>query len=275
MVLASFQALVCAILFLFICRFTGVPVFRFRYLHYYIVLAILGITAPNLLYYNAAPHLSAGILSITVSTVPMLTYAIAWVMKLEIIELKRALGIVLGMLAILLLVLPDQGLSSSDASFWTLAVLLCATCYAIENIYISEGIDDSVDIRELLSGSNAIAALILIPIALVQGHGVSLHWFQSAAAFAVMGIAVSSTFAYMMFFYSIKSSGPVFASQCAYIVTLSGVIWGIIILDESHSLWVWLSMAIMMLGLALVTPRERKSATTDSSVPSPISSSAR
>ena len=59
-----------------------------------------------------------------------------------------------------------------------------------------------------------------------------------------------------MFFYTIKTSGPVFASQCAYIVTLSGVAWGIILFSEQHSLWVWISVIVMMLGLFLVSPQK-------------------
>ena len=164
------------------------------------------------------------------------------------------------MLAIVFLVLPEYGLQSSDASFWTLVVLICAVCYSVENIYISEGVDKTIDVRELLSGSNMVAAVILLPIMFIQGHSVPVEWFVSDAAWAVIGVSVSSTLAYMMFFYTIKIAGPVFASQCAYIVTLSGVLWGIVLLAETHSFWVWISVAVMMVGLALVTPTRRSEA---------------
>ena len=48
--------------------------------------------------------------------------------------------------------------------------------------------------------------------------------------------------------------GAVFASQCAYAVTISGVIWGIIVFSEQHSIWVWSSVVVMLFGLALVLP---------------------
>jgi len=54
-------------------------------------------------------------------------------------------------------------------------------------------------------------------------------------------------------------AGPVFASQTAYVVTLSGVLWGIMIFNDEHSLWVWLSLGVMMLALALVAPKKDKS----------------
>ena len=257
-VLAALQVVVCSLVFGLICKGGGILLFHRHHIKYYCVLAFIGISFPNILYYNAAPHLSAGILSVTVSTVPMLTYALMWVLRLEPFRFRRLTGILLGMAAILMLVLPDHGLQSGDASFWTLAVLLCATCYAVENVYISEGIDDSADVRQLLFGSNVIAMIVLLPLSFQYADNITPAWFVSASAWAILGVSLTSILAYMMFFYAIKTAGPVFASQCAYIVTTSGVIWGIITLGEKHSTWIWGSVAVMLVGLFLVTPRRRK-----------------
>ena len=258
--LTSCQVVITAIFFYGVCRFSRVPAFRLRRVPIYILLALLGIVLPDLLYYFAAPHLNAGILSITVSTVPLFTYAIMWAMRFEAMILKRAFGIVLGMTAILLLVLPDQELSSINASYWILAVVLCAVCYAIENVYISEGINPDLDIRELLYGSNIVATIMLVPTTAWMGVGVPASWVLTPAALAIATIALTSALAYMMFFYTIRAAGPVFASQCAYIVTLSGILWGIVIFSEVHTIWVWFSVVVMMAGLALVTPASRADA---------------
>ncbi|MCZ6859704.1 MAG: EamA/RhaT family transporter, partial [Alphaproteobacteria bacterium] len=53
-----------------------------------------------------------------------------------------------------------------------------------------------------------------------------------------------------------------FASQAAYAVTLAGVLWGMALFGERHSPWIWLSLALMLAGLALVTPRKRERAPT-------------
>ncbi len=255
--LTTWHVMLAAFSFIIICLVSKVPIFRFRRLPVYILIAAIGLVLPDLLYYFAAPHLNAGILSITVSTVPLFTYAIMWAMRFEVLVLKRALGIVLGMVAILLLVVPDQGLRSADASFWILAVVLCAVFYAIENVYIAEGISDEMDIRELLSGSNIVATIILVPVTLWMGVGVPVSWLLTSSGLALSTIAIFSTAAYMMFFYTIKTAGPVFASQCAYIVTISGVLWGILIFSEVHTVWVWLSVVVMIAGLALVTPTRK------------------
>ena len=63
--------------------------------------------------------------------------------------------------------------------------------------------------------------------------------------------------AYTFFIYLISNAGAVFASNVGYIVTISGVIWGIILFKEIHSHWVWLSLITMIMGLSLVSPRSR------------------
>lgn len=254
--LSAWQVLLTAAMFLPVCLGARVALFHFKHLRHYLVLALVGITAPNLLYFFAAPHLSAGILAITVSTVPLFTYAIVLGMRYESVVARRLFGIVLGMVAILLLVIPDQGLSSDDASFWILMVVLCALLYAIENVYIGRGIPAHIDIRELLFASNLIASLVQFPLAISLGIDEPPRWLLSASGLAIVGIALGCALAYLMFFQSIKIAGPVFASQCAYVVTLSGVIWGIIVFSEQHTLWVWISVVVMMLGLVLVNPDE-------------------
>jgi len=254
--LTAWQVVLTAAFFLCVCLASKVRLFERRHLRHYAVLALIGITLPNMFYYLAAPHLSAGILAITVSAVPLFTYAIMLLLRLESLIARRFAGILLGMTAILLLVLPDQGLDSSDASLWILLVVLCALCYAIENVYIGRGIPHHVDIRELLFASNLLAMLVLFPLTIRLGVDEPLGWLLTDAGLALIAIALANGIAYLMFFHSIKSAGPVFASQCAYVVTLSGVIWGIIVFSEQHTVWVWASVVVMLLGLVLVNPEQ-------------------
>ena len=255
--LTAWQVVLTALLYLLLCLVCRIPFFQIRNLRHYLVLTVVGITVPTGLYYYAAPNLSAGILSITVSTVPLLTYGLMLVMRLESLIFKRVLGIVLGMVAILLLVLPEQSVDGAGATFWILVVLISAFLYTIENVYIGEAVKPDVDIRELLCGANLLSAFILMGFVTVAGIDVPIDWLFTIEGLALAGTALGSGIAYALFFYTIKLSGPVFASQCAYIVTISGVLWGIVIFAEQHSLWVWSSVVVMISGLVLVTPKEK------------------
>ena len=56
-------------------------------------------------------------------------------------------------------------------------------------------------------------------------------------------------------------AGSVFSSQVGYLVTFFGVVWGIIILGESHSVFVWISLAMIMMGIFLVQPKQTNEST--------------
>ena len=255
--ISAWQVVVTGFFFVIFCWVAKIPAFRLRHFRYYLVIALIGIISPNLAYYYAAPHLSAGVLSITVSTVPLLTYGLMLVLHYESIMLKRVFGILMGMVAILLLVLPDQSVNSEDANFWILLALLSAVLYSVENIYIGHGVDDIIDVREILAGSNIVAIFLQFPIAIYLGVAEPASWLLSTPGLALAALALGSGIAYSMFFYTIKTCGPVFASQCAYIVTISGVVWGIILFGEQHSIWVWSSIVVLMVGLVLVTPNKK------------------
>ena len=259
--ISAWQVVVTGFVLTCVCGYSRVPVFRLRHLRHYALIAIIGITAPNLAYYYAAPHLSAGILSITVSTVPLITYAIMVVLHYESVFVKRIFGIFLGLIAILLLILPEQGVNSSDANIWILLALSSAVMYSLENVYIGHGVDHRIDIREVLCGSNLVAIVLQFPLAMSLGVAEPPSWMLTTPGLALVGIGIGSSIAYAMFFYTIKASGAVFASQCAYIVTLSGVFWGIILFGEQHNLWVWSSIVVLMIGLVLVTPNREAAVT--------------
>ena len=112
-----------------------------RHLKIYVIVALLGASLPNSLFYFAAPHVQAGVLSITVALIPILTYGIAMIIGAERLAALRVTGVVFGAVAIALLVLPDSSLPSPAAIPWVLLACVSAVCYAAENlslIHISE-----------------------------------------------------------------------------------------------------------------------------------------
>jgi drug/metabolite transporter (DMT)-like permease len=97
--------------------------------------------------------------------------------------------------------------------------------------------------------------LMLTPIVWLTDAFVMMPWPMTAPGWAIIAMGLITAIAYGGFYYLVVISGPVFASQCAYLVTLAGVFWGIVIYEESHSAWVWVSLTVMILALVLVHPR--------------------
>jgi drug/metabolite transporter (DMT)-like permease len=231
---------------------------RRHHLRLVLAIALSGVLLPGVIFYSASRYVQPGILSIADTLVPMLTYGLALLIRLEKVSYFKLCGLVAGAIGILLLVLPESSLPNDRAVFWVLMSCLGAASYAFENIIIDRYQPEDLGPIRISVGMNLMAALILLPLAIYFDHLFIPHFPPGQLEWSIIGIAIISAVAYSSFVFLIVSAGPVFASQVGYMVTLSGVFWGIIIFDDSYSASVWLALLVMLAGLALVTPRRDK-----------------
>ncbi len=235
---------------------------RFLRYHFGLItaLALLGGAIPGVLFYFAAIKVSAGVLAITVALVPILTYAMAVPLRREAFSAVRLSGVFFGTVAILLLVIPENSLPHPEVLLWVLLACLSSVCYAAENLLIDCWKTVSLGPIRTSCGMNVMSAVLLLPLALASDQ----FWLPELPfgrlEWVVIAIGLITAVAYTLFVYLINTAGPLFASQAGYVVTLSGVLWGIALFGESHSVWVWSAFATMLLGLALVTPRKQLTA---------------
>ncbi|MCI0431637.1 MAG: DMT family transporter [Rhodospirillales bacterium] len=228
-----------------------------RHLGFYLICGLLGTAIPSTLYFYAAPHLPAGVLAITVALTPLMTFLGAALFGLDRLAVTRLLGVVLGIIAVLMIALPETSLPEPGAAIWVAAALGAALSYATENVVIAKLRPPRTQSFTLLWGMMLLSSLALLPVVVVTGSFVSLAWPWGTVEWAIVGMAAINVLSYGLFVYLITATGPVFASQMAYVVTLSGVLWGLLIFDERHSGWIWGALAVMLLGLAMVEPREQ------------------
>jgi len=226
-----------------------------RHLGFYVLCGLLGTVIPSTLYFYAAPHLPAGVLGITAASVPLLTFLGAAMLRLERVEAKRFVGVILGIVAVLMMALPETSLPEHGSAVWVAVALGAALSYAAEAVLIALLRPAATPAVTLLWGMMLVSALTLAPIVLATGSFVPLAWPWGGIEWAIVGMAAINVFSYAIFVYLVGVNGPVFASQMAYVVTISGVLWGLFIFEEHHSAWIWSALAVMLMGLALVTPR--------------------
>lgn len=229
-----------------------------RHLPLIMQLAVLGSALPGLCFYLAASHVPAGVLAITVTLVPILTYMLAVPLRLEILSGWRLCGVGFGAGAILLLVLPENSLPDPAALPWVLLACVSSVCYAAENLLLDLRKDHDLGPLRLSCAMNLLAGILQLPIAMASGQLILPAWPFGVLEWVLCGLGLISAVAYTLFVMLVRLAGPVFASQVGYIVTLSGVFWGMMLFGEAHSVWVWASLAAMLTGLALVTPRNRQ-----------------
>ena len=249
-------SLIGALLLLVVNSFKGrrLPLKK-NYLFLYVICGLLGSVIPGILYFYAASRITAGVLAITVATVPLMTFIGAAVLRVEKISIMRILGVLFGIFSVALLVAPNESLPDPAATPWVLIVVLAALCYTAENLIIALRMPADANPFVIVTGMLLAATLMMTPAVWLTGTFEPLTWPLGRPGWAILGMAAISVIAYGLFLYLVMYAGPVFASQTAYVVTLSGVLWGILIFGESHSLWIWLSLVTMMVALSLVKPR--------------------
>ena len=221
-----------------------------------VIITFLSVVIPNIIFYACVEHLDAGVLSISVSVIPLFTYLIALGLRMDKFKVRRVIGLITGFCALLILILPENSLPDKRDIPWVLLALNCALCYALENIYIDKLALQNFGPIRLVCAVSFVSAIITFLLSLVMDQFFILQPTDLYLFISTLGLGFISATAYSIFIYLIGRAGSVFSSQVGYLVTFFGVVWGIIILGESHSVFVWISLAMIMIGIFLVQPRK-------------------
>ena len=107
----------------------------------------------------------------------------------------------------------------------------------------------------LVAGMLLSSALVLLPVVLLGDSADALLPGWDTASIAVGSIAIINVIAYVIFLYLVSAAGPIFATFAGYLNMVSGVIWGIVLWQESHSPWVWGAVVLLAVAMYLVTER--------------------
>ncbi len=226
----------------------------------YVICGLLGVVIPAVSFYFAAPHLPAGVLSITVTVGPILTFLFSVFFGLERFASLRVLGVAFGVLAVALLVVPEASLPDRSAVPWVLLACVPGLCYALENMVLTFHLPGDVSPFTVACGNFLVSSVVLVGVVVATDTFVPLAWPWGVVEWSIAGMAAINAVCFGLVIYLIAYAGAVFSTQVAYLITISGVAWGIVIFDEQHSVWVWLSLACILVGLTLIRPRRRKHA---------------
>ena len=237
------------------------PTLRWPHVRSYALLAIAGMAAPLTMFAFIAPKLPASIVSLVSSLIPGLTYLMALGLGMERLRALGIAGIALGLAGVLLIVLPETSLPEPAMAGWMLLALLGPVLFALSIIGAAKFRPPEAPSVSMAAGVALGAALFLLPVMAVDG---SWWFFDSGFDLGVQALTYVSIFYFffwLCFFEIVRLAGPVFFSTVNYLVTFSGVVWGMIIFGESFGPWVWVALALMVAGLYLLGRREPRALT--------------
>ncbi len=228
-----------------------------RYWRLYLMVALCGAVMPDIFFYLAAMRLPGGIMSIVIASVPIFSLPIALALGNENFAWRRLLGLSFGLVGILLLIGPEASLPERAMAAFVPVALLAPLLYATEGNLVAKWGTQGLDSIQTILGASILGLFISAPLALATGQ-----WVNPLISFGVPEAALAASAAihglvYAVYVWLVGRAGSVFAAQASYPVTGCGVLWSMLLLGERYALWVWLALAVMMLGIALVQPRNR------------------
>lgn len=256
--LVFWEAVILSVFLGTVCLLRGKPVvLRRSAWRIYAIVAFLGTVLPGWAYYTAAFHLPAGVLSILMSTVPMIAFPIALLLGNDSFRLLRLGGLAFGLAGILLLIGPEASLPDSAMAAFIPLALIAPVCYACEGNFVARWGTDGLDAIQVVAGASVLSMVIMFPVALLSGQWIDPRPPWGIPDAALVAGSVTHAIVYSVYVWLVGRAGSVFTSQTSYLVTAFGVIWSIILLSEAYSGFIWAAMGMMMTGIFLVQPRPR------------------
>lgn len=236
------------------CLLRGVrPRFSRAHMRYYLLSGCTRFVLAGFIMYSVLQNVPAGMVAIILGTSPLMTFVASAALKFERFSLIRGLGILTGLAGIVLMFAPGARVSNDVSNGWLLLGLLPPLIYAFSNIVIDRARPAGADSMALTAGMFTLAAAIALPLALAAGqfHPIWAVGFGLPET-AMFGHAAILSFCFFGLYELIRRAGATFGGQATYVTTLTGVLYGMVLLGERPGLWIWLAAGLVLAGVGLV-----------------------
>lgn len=215
----------------------------------FLIMGALNSAIPFTLIAFSELTITASLASILNALTPLSTALIAAAWVGEKLTGQKILGAIMGIVGVAILV----GGSSLELNFdFLLAVgasIAAAIFYGLGTVYASRHIKGIPPIQASIGQLLGASTVLLLPSAAsIPETAPSL----SSILFLVALILLSTSFAYLIYFYLLSNVGPTRTASVTFLVPIFGTIWGIIFLKETFSIGMLVGMLIILLSVGLV-----------------------
>ncbi|MDW4573140.1 DMT family transporter [Microbacterium sp. M3] len=231
-------------------------------------LLVLGLTfcvIPFLLFSWAQQHVSSGVASIFNATTPIMTAIMAWlVFRVERLKAMQVVGIGVGILGVIVIIAPWQGIAFDGSLVAELAILGATASYGFSFAYMRRFVSNTgMSALAFTFGYIAMAGVVmalLTPVLVLSPVRLDAPIILSLVLLGCLGTGI----AYVWNQNTVRAWGPTRASTVTYITPVVGVILGIAILGETISWNEPVGALVVFLGILLAQDRLRRRRATPS-----------
>ncbi len=248
--LIGLRVVIAALFLLPILVYSGRPAALWQRRGDMFVVGFLNSAFPFCLFAYATLYLTAGYTAVLNATAPLFTAIVAFAWVGERLSRIGLVGLVTGLVGVVVLVWDNLGGEIGSAGLAIGAGLLGSFCYGIAGNHAKIRMS-GVGSLELATGSQVMAALLLVPLTVIYWPAEPL---SMAAWLSVLALGIFCTgIAYILYFRLLTRLGPARAVTVTYIVPLAAMVAGVIFLDETVTARMLVGCGLILLGTGLAT----------------------
>lgn len=218
-------------------------------------------------------HIDASLAAILTSSMPLSAAVLAHWWIGERLTVDRALGVLIGFGGVFLLIGPDLRQMTESSTLAQLAVVTGVLGYGVGIVFARRYLQ-TADLLVTAAGQTLVGAAFITPIALAADRPFDLTISaKTALAWATLAVLMSAT-AYLFFYWLIRRITATQASMVSYLLPITAVVEGVLILDERLGPTSFVGLAVILLGVWVVNGggaglRERLGGDRETAVPRP------
>ena len=222
---------------------------------------ILAIFIPGWTFIYALKHISSGLQSIFISTIPLFT--VFWVFlffKEEKITKLKIISVFVGLLGLVLLFLSGSTGLSNEGNLLTggILALIGVQGLALSNI-TNKKHSQYIPAKTYLFTQWLVGGLLSIILFFILGG--EFEVLDSFELFRLIGLVFIDIFNYSLFFYTIKRLSATFTTLVDYVVPTVGIAVGYLFLDEIVNNIFYVTLMLIFISLYLAVKDETESLT--------------
>ena len=209
----------------------------------FLLIGLLNTALPFTLFAYASVNLGAGSLSVLQATVPILTALILFSLYRDEFSIMKLVGVIIGFSGLFLLAGPSGELDL----FSSILCVIASLSYAISGVYLANT-PQKINNSFVGMGSIIVGAILLSPF-LINYHSANLNISSTAWFYIALLGVINTSLAYVIFIKLIKRIGSLNASFVTYLVPVSSISLGILILDEVFTIDMIIGSSLIFLGV--------------------------